>query len=70
MSYGRRCSCCGAYLDPCERCDCETKKEAAPKLEPSKAAEEHPLVPKITDLGGFVNALRTVGARGATASWL
>lgn len=22
--YGKRCPICGAFLDPCERCDCDT----------------------------------------------
>lgn len=35
----RQCPACGAYLDPCEICDC-TKKEAAPELEPPEAAQE------------------------------
>lgn len=30
MAYARRCPVCGAYLDPCEVCDCQTEeKEAA-----------------------------------------
>lgn len=29
MSYYRTCPICGAYLDPCERCDCQDEKEAA-----------------------------------------
>ena len=28
--YGRQCPICGAYLDPCESCDCCDKKEAVP----------------------------------------
>lgn len=26
----RICPECGAYLDPCEACDCQEKKKAAP----------------------------------------
>ena len=29
VSYYRTCPICGAYLDPCERCDCQDEKEAA-----------------------------------------
>ncbi len=29
MSYYRTCPICEAYLDPCERCDCQDEKEAA-----------------------------------------
>ena len=29
MSYYRKCPICGAYLDPCERCDCLGEKDAA-----------------------------------------
>lgn len=28
MQY-RQCLDCGAYLDPCERCDCHSKEKAA-----------------------------------------
>ena len=32
MAYARQCPFCGAYLDPCEICDCQTaeKEDAAP----------------------------------------
>lgn len=33
MNYYRTCPYCGAALDPCERCDCQDKKEAAPVLQ-------------------------------------
>ena len=33
MSYYRTCPYCGAALDPCEICDCQDKKEAAPVLQ-------------------------------------
>ena len=33
MSYYRTCPICGAYLDPCERCDCQDEKEAAVSVE-------------------------------------
>ena len=33
MSYYRTCPDCGAALDPCEVCDCQDKKEAAPVLQ-------------------------------------
>ena len=29
MSYYRVCPCCGAALDPGERCDCQDEKKAA-----------------------------------------
>lgn len=29
MAYYRICTCCGAALDPGERCDCAEKKTAA-----------------------------------------
>ena len=29
----RTCPICGAHLDPCERCDCETMTKEAEKLE-------------------------------------
>lgn len=29
----RTCPYCGASLDPCERCDCQDKKEAATALQ-------------------------------------
>lgn len=53
--YCRICPCCGAYLDPGERCDCTEKEEAAPKLEPLEAAQMKIITTRITDLGGFVN---------------
>ncbi len=28
--YGHICEHCGAYLDPCEQCDCGTQEKAAP----------------------------------------
>ena len=33
MAYARCCPFCGAYLDPCEICDCQTeeKETAAPR---------------------------------------
>lgn len=33
MAFYRVCSCCGAALDPGERCDCQDKKETAPVLQ-------------------------------------
>lgn len=27
LAYDNTCPECGAYLDPCEKCDCETRKE-------------------------------------------
>ena len=35
MAYARQCPFCGAYLDPCEICDCQTeeKETAAPRDE-------------------------------------
>lgn len=27
MAYDNVCPECGAYLDPCEKCDCEERKE-------------------------------------------
>lgn len=33
MAYARRCPFCGAYLDPCEICDCQTEeKNTAPGI--------------------------------------
>lgn len=29
MPFYRVCPCCGAYLDPGERCDCQDEKKAA-----------------------------------------
>lgn len=29
MSYSCRCFGYGAYLDPCERCDCQSTEKAA-----------------------------------------
>lgn len=26
MAYARQCPFCGAYLDPCEICDCQTEE--------------------------------------------
>lgn len=37
MSYDIRCVNCGAYLDPCERCDCE--RFEAEMLERKKASK-------------------------------
>lgn len=33
MAFYRVCSCCGATLDPGERCDCQDKEKAAPVLQ-------------------------------------
>lgn len=27
LAYDNTCPECGAYLDPCEKCDCEIRKE-------------------------------------------
>lgn len=33
MAYARQCPFCGAYLDPCEICDCQTEeKNTAPGI--------------------------------------
>lgn len=45
----RNCPNCGANLDPGEICDC--KKEAAPELEPPKAAQANNLIVNITNIG-------------------
>lgn len=38
MAYARCCPFCGAYLDPCEICDCQTeeKEDAAPGIATSE----------------------------------
>lgn len=43
MSYYRRCSACGAYLDPGERCECEkeTALDAA-NIQSGKGESESP----------------------------
>lgn len=51
--FHRICTECGAYLDPCERCDCTEK--AAPKLEPSEAAQMKIITTRITNQIYFVN---------------
>ena len=33
MAFYRVCSCCGAALDPGERCDCQDKEKAVPVLQ-------------------------------------
>lgn len=42
MAYARRCPFCGAYLDPCEICDCQTeeKETAAPRDATSEDGNE------------------------------
>ena len=53
MSWFRTCECCGANLDPYEICfDC--KEKAAPKLEPSEAAQGNISIPNISNIGGNV----------------
>lgn len=53
MSWYKPCPCCGANLDPHEICfDC--KEKAAPKLEPSEAAQGNLPIPNITYTGGNV----------------
>ncbi len=44
MGYTRRCPACGAYLDPCERCDCQDKETTlgAANAEGCKAESELP----------------------------
>ncbi len=41
MSYYRNCPICGAYLDPGERCECETDRDERPtyreKMRPDRA---------------------------------
>ena len=43
MAYARRCPFCGAYLDPCEICDCQTeeKETAAPRDATSESGTEN-----------------------------
>ena len=38
MAYARQCPFCGAYLDPCEICDCQTEEKvnAAPGIATSR----------------------------------
>lgn len=52
MSWFKTCDGCGANLDPGEICDC--KEKAAPKLEPSEAAQGNIPIPNITNIGGNV----------------
>lgn len=53
MSWYKPCPCCGANLDPHEICfDC--KEKAAPKLEPSEAAQGNLPIPNISNFGGNV----------------
>lgn len=33
MPYNRRCPICGAYLDPCERCQCQQEQHHTHDLE-------------------------------------
>lgn len=33
MAFYRVCFCCGAALDPGERCDCQDEEKAAPVLQ-------------------------------------
>lgn len=42
MAYARQCPFCGAYLDPCEICDCQTeeKETAAPRDATSESGTE------------------------------
>ena len=42
MAYARCCPFCGAYLDPCEICDCQTeeKETAAPGIATSEDGNE------------------------------
>lgn len=42
MAYARQCPFCGAYLDPCEICDCqmEEKETAAPGIATSEDGNE------------------------------
>lgn len=43
MAYARCCPFCGAYLDPCEICDCQTeeKETAAPRDATSESGTEN-----------------------------
>ena len=52
MSWFKSCPCCGANLDPGEICNC--KKEAAPELEPPRAAQANNLIVNISNTGGNV----------------
>lgn len=48
MSYYRICPCCGAHLDPGERCDCwDNEKTAASsaKADDGKVEQNLPLFP-------------------------
>lgn len=49
-----KCPICGAYLDPCETCDCE-EKEAASSGANTESGIEKISTARITDFGGFVN---------------
>lgn len=41
MAYARQCPYCGAYLDPCEICDCQTEeKNTAPGIVTSEDGNE------------------------------
>lgn len=41
MAYARQCPYCGAYLDPCEICDCQTEeKNTAPGIATSEGGTQ------------------------------
>lgn len=39
MSYYHLCACCGAALDPGERCDCQDKEKTAPSATNTESGE-------------------------------
>ena len=41
MAYARQCPFCGAYLDPCEICDCQTEeRNTAPGIATSEGGTQ------------------------------
>jgi len=53
--YGNICPYCGAYLDACERCDCDEKEETASSGANTESGKQNKPDAILASNGGKIN---------------